>query len=297
MSAATLEVTDRFRELLDRLTQKSIDDYYNPYQRFVWPDSLPDDAWWMSPDLISVYGTPLFDSYDEQTLKALSKWESINFYSLNVHGIRELLIEVVDRIHTPHFDVASDFFHHFIGEENEHMWFFAEFCKRYGKKLYKGAALKSAPTEKFEPEVENFLVFARILFFEEMVDFYNTRMSQDTSLSETIRQVNRIHHEDESRHIAFGRELVSHLHGRMKAAVSAERLREVEVYLKRYIVFSLHSFYNPHVYRDAGLANPLEVRETLIAAEGRRAAERKVIRKPMAFFLKSGIFADDTLPV
>ncbi|MER5640240.1 diiron oxygenase [Kitasatospora sp. NPDC002227] len=298
MATATLEVNDRFRELLDRLTQKSIDDYYNPYQRFVWADSLEDDQWWMSPELLSVHGTPLFDAYDEKTLKALSKWESINFYSLNVHGIRELLIEVVGRVQTPAFDVPSDFFHHFIGEENEHMWFFAEFCKRYGQKLYAGPpALKIPGSDQHEIEVENFLVFARILFFEEMVDYYNTKMAQDTSLCETIRQVNRIHHEDESRHIAFGRELVSHLHTRMKAAVSAERVREVEQYLKRYVVFSLYSFYNPHVYRDAGLSDPLKVRETLIAAEGRRAAERKVIRKPLAFFLKSGIFTDDVLPV
>ncbi len=297
MPTPTLDLTDRFRELLDRLSQKSIEDYYNPYQRFEWPDGLPEDAYWMSPDLLSLHGTALLDQYDEATLKRLSKWESINFYSLNVHGIRELLIEVVDRIHTPGFEVPSDFFHHFIGEENEHMWFFAEFCKRYGDKIYNGAALKSAPTEKHEPEVENFLVFARILFFEEMVDFYNMRMAQDDSLDETIRQVNRIHHQDESRHIAFGRELVAHLFGRMRAAVSAERVLEVESYLKRYIVFSLHSFYNPHVYRDAGIADPLALREALIADEGRRAAERKVIRKPMAFFLKSGIFSDDSLPV
>ncbi|KJK55555.1 diiron oxygenase [Saccharothrix sp. ST-888] len=296
MTAATLDLTDRFRELLDRLSQKSIEDYYNPYQSFDWADELPEDAWWMSPDLVSAYGSALYEGLDEATLKKLSKWESINFYSLNVHGIRELIIEVVDRIHTPGFEIPSDFFHHFIGEENEHMWFFAEFCRRYGDKIYAGAALKSAPAEKRSPEVENFLVFARILFFEEMVDFYNMRMGQDTSLHETIRQVNRIHHQDESRHIAFGRELVSHLYHRMKASADETELREVEAYLKRYIVFSLHSFYNPHVYRDAGIADPLAMRDALINDEGRKAVQRKVIRKPMAFFLKSGIFADDTLP-
>ncbi|MDH6129553.1 diiron oxygenase [Kitasatospora sp. GP82] len=296
MTTATLELTDRFRELLDRLSQKSVEDYYNPYQSFDWADSLPEDRYWMSPDLVSVHGSALYDELDEDTLKRLSKWESINFYSLNVHGIRELIIEVMDRIHTPGFEVPSDFFHHFIGEENEHMWFFAEFCRRYGGKIYAGAALKSAPAEKRSPEVENFLVFARILFFEEMVDHYNMRMGQDETLHETIRQVNRIHHQDESRHIAFGRELVSHLHGRMKARVDEDELREVEAYLKRYIVFSLHSFYNPHVYRDAGIADPLAMRDALIADEGRKAVQRKVVRKPMAFFLKSGIFADDTLP-
>ncbi|MFF0162288.1 diiron oxygenase [Streptomyces sp. NPDC005263] len=295
MAATTLPVTDRFLEVLGRLSQKSIEDYYNPYQQFAWPEKLEDNRMWMSPELLTPYGTSHFDALSEDTLHSLSKWESINFYSLNVHGIRELLIEVVGRIHMPGFEVPSDFFHHFIGEENEHMWFFAEFCRRYGQKIYASTAMRA--DSAWEPEIENFLVFARILFFEELVDHYNSRMAQDTSLCDTIREVNRIHHQDESRHIAFGRELVSLLFTRMCAAVSAERVREVEAYLKRYVVFSVNSLYNPHVYRDAGIADPLALRNALIADEGRRAHERKAIRKPLAFFLKTGIFSDDTLPV
>ncbi|MFG2843042.1 diiron oxygenase [Kitasatospora sp. NPDC048296] len=295
-TAPELRVTDRFRELLDRLSQKAIDDYYNPYQRFEWPESLEEDQWWMSPELISPAGTAELEKLDEATRKRLSKWESINFYSLNVHGIRELLIEVVNRIHMPGFEVPSDFFHHFIGEENEHMWFFSEFCLRYGGKIYQPPAFKLA-SPRHEPEVENFLVFARILFFEEMVDHYNMAMGQDERLSRTIRQVNAIHHEDESRHIAFGRELVAHLYGLMCEKVDGSRLREVEAYVKRYIVYSLNSFYNPEIYRDAGIADPLALRAAIIADPGRREAERRVIRKPMAFFRKIGLFTDDTLPV
>ncbi|MBZ4018887.1 diiron oxygenase [Streptomyces purpurogeneiscleroticus] len=295
MAAPALPITDRFQEVLERLSTKSIEDYYNPYQQFDWPDRLDEDRMWMSPELLTPYGTPLFDQLGEETLRRLSKWESINFYSLNVHGIRELLIEVVNRIHMPGFEIPSDFFHHFIGEENEHMWFFAEFCRRYGNKIYSSTAMRA--TSDWEPEVENFLVFARILFFEELVDFYNTHMAQDASLCDTIRQVNRLHHQDESRHIAFGRELVSLLHTRMRETISEERHAEVEAYLKRYVVFSINSLYNPHVYRDAGVADPLALRNALLADDRRRAIERKSVRKPLAFFLKTGIFTDDVLPV
>lgn len=295
MAATALPISDRFLEILERLSEKSIEDYYNPYQQFAWPDALDENRMWMSPDLLTVHGTPHYDRLDQETLRRLSKWESINFYSLNVHGIRELLIEVVGRIHMPGFEVPSDFFHHFIGEENEHMWFFSEFCRRYGGKIYSSMTMTSDSHR--EPEVENFLVFARILFFEELVDHFNTRMAQDETLCDTIRQVNRIHHQDESRHIAFGRELVSLLFRRMREAVGAERLREVESYLKRYVVFSVNSLYNPHVYRDAGIADPLGLRNALLADERRREQERRAIRKPLAFFRKTGIFSDDSLPV
>ncbi|MFF2806302.1 diiron oxygenase [Streptomyces sp. NPDC058000] len=294
MAGSALPTSDRFLEVLARLSEKSVEDYYNPYQQFDWPERLDEDRLWMSPELLTVHGTRHADELGEDTLRRLSKWESVSFYSLNVHGIRELLIEVVGRIHTPGFEVPSDFFHHFIGEENEHMWFFAEFCRRYGGKIYGSTALRA--DSAWEPEAENFLVFARILFFEELVDHYNTKMAQDATLCDTIRQVNRLHHQDESRHIAFGRELVALLHTRMRQALRAERLAEVEAYLKRYVVFSVNSLYNPHVYRDAGIADPLGLRNALLADEGRREHERRAIRKPLGFFLKTGIFSDATLP-
>jgi len=286
--------SDRFVQLLKRLGEKSADDYYNPYRTFTWAPNLPEDEYWMTPELVSAYGTPVADEIGEEGMKRLSRWESINFYSLNVHGIRELLIEVVKRVHMPGFEIPSEFFHHFIGEENEHMWFFAEFCRRYGNKIYSSPSLMTQV--EGDIEIENFLVFARILLFEEIVDHYNLRMADDVNLHETIRQVNRVHHHDESRHIAFGRELVALLYGRFRDRVEPQRLRELEVYLKRYIVFSLQSFYNPHAYRDAGLTDPLEVRNRIMAHPARRLAERTAVRKPLSFLVKAGIFQDAELP-
>jgi hypothetical protein len=284
----------RFTEILDRLGEKSIEDHYNPYLLFDWPECLPEQTFWMSQDLLSVHGTDLADELDRETMWRLSKWESINFYSLNVQGIRELLVEVVNRIHTPGFETPSAFFHHFLNEENQHMWFFAEFCRRYGGKIYRAAKLPSVGNDNVA--VQHFLVFARILLFEEIVDFYNLRMAGDETLHSTIRQVNEIHHRDESRHIAFGRELVALLYQPLRERLSADERHDLEQYLKRYIVYSVHSFYDPQIYRDAGIPDPLEFRSRLLADERRRPLERKILRKPLSFLLKQGIFADDTLP-
>ncbi|HXO19007.1 MAG TPA: diiron oxygenase, partial [Thermoanaerobaculia bacterium] len=174
---------------LDRIIGLSIDTYYNPYKTFEWPETLPERQWWMSPDLMTVHGSALEGELDEERRMALSKWESIYFYSLNVHGIRELLLEVVKRVHTPGFETESEFFHHFIGEENEHMWFFATFCLKYGRKIYADKKLKLA-IEPADADVESLLVFSRILIFEEIVDYYNMRIGRDESLHPIIRQVN-----------------------------------------------------------------------------------------------------------
>ncbi|MFD8061882.1 diiron oxygenase [Streptomyces cyaneofuscatus] len=288
MVSEVIDRNDRFRGILDRLATKSIDDYYNPYRLFEWPEQLPEDMWWMSPELTTTYGTEWAEKLTSEQLHTLSKHESINFYSLNVHGIRELLVEVVNRIHTTGFETPSEFFHHFIGEENEHMWFFAEFCLRYGKKIYRqpaGGAETAAPSEK----VQSLLVFARILIFEELVDHFNSAMAEDERLHETIRGINRIHHQDESRHIAFGRELVSLLHQDLKRTATEQELDEVSTYLRRYMRHSFESLYHPQVYRDAGIERPHELRRALLESPARAEAEQRTFRKTAKFLEKTGL--------
>ncbi|MFD3790918.1 diiron oxygenase [Streptomyces cyaneofuscatus] len=288
MVSEVIDRNDRFRGILDRLATKSIDDYYNPYRLFEWPEQLPEDMWWMSPELTTTYGTEWAEKLTPEQLHTLSKHESINFYSLNVHGIRELLVEVVNRIHTAGFETPSEFFHHFIGEENEHMWFFAEFCLRYGKKIYRqpaGGAETAAPSEK----VQSLLVFARILIFEELVDHFNSAMAEDERLHETIRGINRIHHQDESRHIAFGRELVNLLHQDLKRTATEQELDEVSTYLRRYMRHSFESLYHPQVYRDAGIERPHELRRALLESPARAEAEQRTFRKTAKFLEKTGL--------
>ena len=88
MVSDVIDRNDRFRGILDRLATKSIDDYYNPYRLFEWPESLPENMWWMSPELTTTHDSDVAATLSEQQLFALSRFESVNFYSLNVHGIR-----------------------------------------------------------------------------------------------------------------------------------------------------------------------------------------------------------------
>ena len=283
----------RFEEVLGRLVGMSERDYYNPYRLFVWPDALDEDGWWMTPELMVEHGTAAGAELTEEQLRRLSKWESINFYSLNVHGIRELLTEIVARIHTDAFRVPSEYFHHIIGEENEHMWFFATFCHRYGGKVY--------PQRSFGfgtpaiPEADNFLVFARLLIFEELVDVFNQRMGDDERLHPTIRQVNKVHHQDESRHIAFGRQIVEILHADLRARLSTAQLGELETYLKRYLRQSVDVLVDPAVYRDAGLPDPYGLRRRVLADPAYPAYVRRVLRRSTSFLVNAGILGDDRI--
>ncbi|MET9296278.1 diiron oxygenase [Streptomyces sp. NPDC003077] len=281
-----------FRALLDRLSDKATADYYNPYTAFDWPPELPAGEFWMSPELLTVHGTELMDELPPDRLRALSRWESVHFYSLNVHGIRELLIEVMRRVHTPGFEVPSEFFHHFIGEENDHMWFFATFCLKYGGKIYPDKTLR-LPEPARDPRVENFLVFARILVFEQIVDHYNVHLAADDRLHPTIRHLNRLHHQDESRHIAFGRRLVRLLWEQLaEAGVDEATRRAAGDYIGRYVTASVESFYQPGVYRDAGIPDGFALRRRLLGHPARQAAHARVLHKTTDFLTRIGVLDD-----
>ncbi len=276
---------------LERLTRISIDQAQSPYDRFDWPTELSEDEWWMSQDLLSVHATRLAEGLDERQRKQIGKWESIHFYSLNIHGIRELLGAVMDRIHTAGFENSSEFFHRFIAEENEHMWFFAQFCQRYGAKIYPDKSMRLGQPSP-DAEIESFIIFARILIFEELVDHFNVRMGADATLPPIVRQLNRAHHEDEWRHIAAGREIVKHLHARLAKRLDAAARKELDAYLRRYIEASLESLYSPAVYRDAGIAEPYAFRTGVLADPARKAHHQKFLGRIVQFLSKNDIISD-----
>ena len=56
-----------------------------------------------------------------------------------------------------------------------------------------------------------------------MGDFYNVRMRDDERLHPIIRQISRVHHQDKSRHLAMGREIVKVLHGELHRKYPLER--------------------------------------------------------------------------
>jgi hypothetical protein len=282
------EVTDSgYLRTLDKITRAQIDNHYNVYTRFEWPDTLPDDAQWMSPELMSIHGTDYETQLDEPTRRRLGKWESINFYSLNIHGIRELIMEVTRRIHMPGYEESSEFFHRFIGEENDHMWFFAQFCTRYGPKIYPDVSLKLDNTGN--GLAEDFLIFARIVIFEEIVDYFNMKMGKDQRLDPHIQKINWVHHEDESRHIAGGRHIVKRLHEQLRQTAPPELLTTLDTYVKRYITTSLASLYNPRAYTDTGLPQPHAMRRELLEHPARRQRHHEFVKRIVDYMVSSHI--------
>lgn len=277
---------------LDRLEQMAESGYYNPYTIFDWPEAIESDKPWMSENLTTLAGTPMWDELTREQQIALTKYEAVNFFSLNIHGIRELMSEVVMRIHERSYANVSEFLHHFIGEENEHMWFFAQFCLRYCGKLYPAQpTLKADSVAHLSPVARELIVFARILIFEEIVDYYNASMATDPALPHIAREINRVHHQDESRHVAFGRMVFVNLLGQVAKRDPAE-VPLVAEYLESYLQYSIGTLYNPAAYRDAGIPDALALRRRALEHPARVEAHDQVLKRTRKFLSKSGVSKD-----
>ena len=245
----------------------------------------------MSPELLSPYGTNAYESISDQQRRRLSLWEAVNFFSLNIHGERMLVAGIANRLYRTGHEATSAYLHHFLDEENRHMALFTEFCQRYGGRIY--------PEKKFAVErpyglgEEDFLFFAKVFVFEEIVDRYNRVMAEDTRLAPVIQYINRTHHRDEARHLAFGRSLIVQLYREYAPKWRDEELARVRTDLSAYITAVWKEYYNPDAYRDAGLTNPFGTYQLCMQDTQCRAHRRAFSQSAVGHLLEHGLLLEE----
>lgn len=294
LSPAAATATPNDKDSLERLSQRLCTLSQETEQGLLagidWAGRLGPDDWVMSPELTSLYGTPYFEAIREEDLPRYLLLEAVNFFSLNIHGERHLVAGIAQRLHGDLPPAVNDYLHHFLDEENKHMAYFAEFCRRYGGAVFPERGLR-LPRD-YAPGEELFLFFTKALIFEEVVDHYNARMADDPRLCRTARQINALHHRDESRHRAFGRRLVNTLFDAYAPDWTAETLAGVRAYLAAYLQETWRSFYNPDVYGRMGLNDPLTLRRAVWEHPASRAHRHVVSDGCIRFLCQYGILTE-----
>lgn len=264
-----------------RLCELSAKTYQNPYTYIDWVEEMPRTQWFMSPSLISLSGTDVFAAMDESAKQKLSFYEAVNFFSLNIHGEKSLVEGLARRLYAKELKEFSAYLHHFLDEENKHMIYFGGFCQRYAGKVYRDRKMQ-IPREYASGE-EDFLFFAKVMIFEEIVDVYNLRMSTDDGLEPIARKINLIHHLEEARHLVFGRRVVEHLFEKYAKTWTPETLAAVRQYLGDYIVATWKEYYNPDVYKDASLDSPYDLVEVAWNSDAQKKQRREISSRVIAF--------------
>lgn len=277
--------------VVSTLCRISRERFVDPFRMLTWPDELDQQQWFFSPELISISGMPEYDALDETQRKALSFWEGVNFFSLNIHGEKALIEGLARNLYLREDPVLSPYLHHFLDEENKHMIYFGRFCTEYAKKIYPEKKLVF-PREHAAGE-EEFLFFVKVMIFEEIVDVYNRRMGDDDRLVPIVREINRLHHVDEARHLSFGRAIVKWLFDRYGAQWSAETIAHLRQYVAGYLQSTWREYYNSEVYRDAGMADCYGVQERAYESPAARVHRANVTDGCVRYLINCGILVEE----
>ena len=140
---------------------------------------------------------------------------------------------------------------------------------------------------------EEVAFYCKVMVVEELGDFYNLAIEKDERCDPLVREVNKVHHIDEARHLAFGRVQLAELFNKFAPGWSAETLAGFRQWLGDYLRASWGDYYNPTMYRDAGLADSYELRQMAMShpacAEFRKRASSKVVN----YFIKTGLLAEE----
>ena len=279
-------------ELVERLGDMSIERAWDPYTSFDWPESLdPEAEYYMSPDVMSLYGTDTYESLTETQRKRLSFHEIGNFFSFVLLGERPVVGGMTERMYRKDtMGPITDYMHHFIDEENKHMVMFSLFCNKYLGKIY--PEKKIMIDRELAPGEDDIVFYCRVLIVEELGDIYNRRMMADNDINELVRQINEFHHRDEARHLSFGRAWAAELFERHSQNWTPEQLDNFQTWLGKYFTSSWSDFYNPSVYRDAGIDNAYQVRLDAMSNPTQKAFREATSAKLIKFFLKNGFLKE-----
>lgn len=266
----------------------AVDPYADLIDKF--PEQLEMNQWFMPPELISLYGTPVFDGMTEAERMLLSFYETINFFSFTLRGEQVQVEGLARRLYKKELTDVSPYLHHFLNEENNHMAFFGAFCLKYAGKVYPSIYPSMGISRDYAPGEEDFLFFVKLLTFEELGDAYNVAVARDTRVAPIVREINRRHHQDEARHLTFGRKIVKELFDRYAPSWPPETLESVRKLLQDFLVASWWEFYSARAYRDAGMSGDVfDIRERVFEHPICRAHRKTMSSKIVNYLIEAKI--------
>ncbi|WP_171166645.1 diiron oxygenase [Streptomyces sp. I05A-00742] len=85
--AGTIHANDRSSEAgrtAARLLRASAEHFSDPSVNIDWSVPVAPDQWFMPPELITLYGTPLWEAMDQDRRIALSRSEAVNWVSTGI---------------------------------------------------------------------------------------------------------------------------------------------------------------------------------------------------------------------
>lgn len=271
--------------LVERLLKSAARQSYDPDVDLDWDAPEVPGLWWMQPERMSLYGTPLWDRLSEEQRIELSKHEVASIASVGLWFeivLMQVLLKDVYRSDPTsartHFALIE------IADECRHSTMFGKAIGRFGVPAY-GPRKDLYRLAKIIPAVlRGPGAYAAILLGEEPVDRWQRDAMNDERLQPLIRMIARIHVVEEARHVTFARdELEKSMRG-----LGRRELIWHQFVAAQAAYATMRGLVHPDVYASVGI-DPREGRHAALANPNYRATIAWMGEKVVPFLDEQGL--------
>jgi len=239
-------ISDRY---LQHIVDASHRNSFEPYKDIDWSVPFDYSHFYMPQDMVSLYGTPLWDQMTREQRVQLSMHEVCSALAVSIWSENQLCFKLVDYL----ID-ASPLDPHFywmqteVADECRHSMMFGESIKRCAVPWYKPrfSGLISCFTKYL---TSRFAMMLSTLAVEDIFGYLNRRTADDPECHPVMRALSKIHIFEEARHRGYAREYLKvnwpHL-GKLKRSLALR----YGLLSTRVMIWQL---IHPDVYRTLGL--------------------------------------------
>jgi len=279
----TLELTDR-EVVAERLLRTSRKHSFNPDTDVDWAAEQDPDRFYLPPQLVSLYETPLWDGLTHRQRVELSKRELCSIASFGIWAEIMLMQALMQHAYRHRYDSG-----HFayalteIADECRHSTMFGRMVRTCGLSTHRPHPLHYNVGKLVGAVYDPMPMFAGTLVVEEFTDAFQRLTFPDEEIQPLVRQVTRIHVIEEARHIKYAREELK----RLVVDAPAIQRRAAAFGLAHASRLIAGQFIHPSCYSGVGL-DPKLARRVAARSPHRRATMAWSFRKLTAFFDEVG---------
>jgi len=272
-------------QVAERLLSSSKKHSFDPDTELDWDAPFEDGKWHWPPELVSLYGTPMWKRMSEEQRLDLSRHEAASLASLGI-WFEIILMQLLVR-HIYDKPLTSNHVRYALTEiedECRHSKMFARLIGKSGTPTYRVSRVHHNLARLLKTISTTPGSFTATLLGEEILDWMQRLTFPDERIQPLVRGVTRIHVVEEARHVRYARE---ELRRQMVECPrwEAELTRISSGEAAR--VFSL-SFINPEVYTNVGL-DKREALDQVKASGHRREVMQTGARRLTDFLDEIGI--------
>ncbi|MFF0488283.1 diiron oxygenase [Nocardia sp. NPDC004068] len=251
-----------------RLLNGSVKKSYDPIVDMDWDAPLDPGKLFLPAEIVSLYGTELWESMTPEQRRELSRQELANVLSVGIWFEnllnRLLLRELMNGDPTSrrsHYTLTE------MGDECRHMMMFGKLIDRIEARPYWPEPVGRLVISSLQLLLRGSMVWVGALVGEEIFDALQRKTLDDPELQPLVSRAMRIHVTEEARHIGFARDALA----RRVPTMSRAELAYTRLCVAVAAPLFVHLMTNRHMYDRAGLDGHAAKRAARANPHARRA--------------------------